>query len=757
MTDVPDFSDSSLGPTIVGTNRWVRAQKVAEEARERPTGERAEFVDEACGDDDNLRSKVESLLREEHEVDGVFEEAIGDVLYRFDSSSLPQPSQLGKYEIVEKVGQGGFGVVYRGRDPLLRRNVAVKVCSTEDQDLRDRFFREGRIAAGLQHANVTTVHDLGVENDMPFLVQEFLTGSDLEQVIRDQTELDVATKLDYLVQIARGLAYAHEEGVVHRDLKPSNIRLLESGTVKIMDFGIAKLLHEETDLTRTGTAIGTVGYLAPEQLAGNTIDGRADIFSFGVLVYELLSYQRPFQGETFSQVSYRLLYEQPRPLAELWPACPSVVADLVTRCLAKAADDRYGSMREVLAVLEPVAEAAAIDSRQLDPAVVVLPPLAPSARAPVDDNALTTKITVPSSERSKRGVVWGGFAAVVATTVLVGWLVRGSSGPRETDPPASASQSTLEQPTMQRSTVQQSTEQQPTEQQPSAPHSTAERPGDRDPPSVISAASQSAAAEGPPSIDPHSIPTTQGTSTASEPRLSSADGNNRPTSAPPGSGRAETGPSAQGTRSEATLESEQMATTQSVSEPSASELPVVGRPVADSSAADSPVAEPLTAERSVAERSVAERSGTELPDADRPGTQTSVAQQQGDEPSSLADGPSLDSSSPSISEQVKLGDHFSASDPEVVPPKLVSKPTPVYPKRARRHRQEARVVVAVYIDEKGHVIQALIQQSGPLNYGFDDAALSAAKQADFEPATKRTVPGKMWTTLPFVFTLDRSD
>ncbi len=694
---------------------------MAEEARERPAKERAAFIDEACGDNDNLRSKVESLLRQESEADDLLEEAIGDVLHRANSTTLPEtvppPSQLGKYEIVEKVGQGGFGVVYRGRDPLLRRNVAVKVCSTEDKDLRDRFFREGRIAAGLQHANVTTIHDLGVENDMPFLVQEFLTGSDLEHVICDQKELAAATKLDYLVQIARGLAYAHDEGVVHRDLKPSNIRLLESGTVKIMDFGIAKLLHEETDLTRTGTAIGTVGYLAPEQLAGNTIDARADIFSFGVLVYELLSYQRPFQGETFSQVSYRLLYEQPRPLEELWPACPAAVATLVNRCLAKVAANRYASMHEVLAELEPVAEAAANDSRQLDPTVVVLPPLAPAARPQVDDSALTTKIPVPGVVTSKRLGSLGAVAAVLVIVALIGWQMRGLESSTDSQAPDSREVG-----------AEATAAQQPAAAEPSAA-STATPSEAPDPSSATATSPQE--------------PTAAVAASAGPPAIAAAEGHQDNTSA--------TDPRPQDTN--VNNESRPPTTTNTEAEPSLAGTPTTeiadSQPAGPAALPDDAPAHPSTGNNepvtqiAVTQQPVVEPSGAAEP------TDT--------EPSAVESTLPLAASLPLSEEQVKLGDQFSAADPEVVPPRLLSKTNPVYPKRARRHRQEARVVVAVLIDETGKVIQTVIRQSGPPNYGFNDAALEAARQATFEPATKRTVPGKMWTTLPFVFTLDRGD
>jgi len=164
--------------------------------------------------------------------------------------------KIGKYEVVRKIGQGGFGVVYEGRDPLIKRRVAIKTCSAEDEEIRRRFFREAEIAGNLQHRHVVTVFDLGVQEGVPYLVQEYLPGEDLAHKIKRKDVLDEYTKLSYLAQVAEGLEYAHRQGVVHRDIKPANIRILDDDSVKIMDFGIAKLASAETQLTHTGMEIG---------------------------------------------------------------------------------------------------------------------------------------------------------------------------------------------------------------------------------------------------------------------------------------------------------------------------------------------------------------------------------------------------------------------------------------------------------------------------------------------------------------------
>lgn len=271
---------------------------------------------------------------------------------------LVQRGTFGKYQVFELIGQGGFGRVYRGLDPALGRQVAIKTCTSRDAKLRQRFLREGKIAAGLQHTHVVTVHDLGYEGDLPFLVQEFVPGEDLSQLIARQGDIPLADKLDILTQIARGLAHAHQQGVLHRDIKPANIRRRPDGQIKILDFGIARLADDGHTVTTEGVAVGTLGYLSPEQLASDPVDARADIFSFGVVAYELLGRRRPFVGETVSQVLYQLLYAEPPSLQTLRSDCPAELAALVHRCLNKKAADRPASFSEVLQELARIGNPA---------------------------------------------------------------------------------------------------------------------------------------------------------------------------------------------------------------------------------------------------------------------------------------------------------------------------------------------------------------------------------------------------------------
>jgi len=262
--------------------------------------------------------------------------------------------RIAKYEVLEKIAEGGFGTVYKARDPFIKRLVAIKTCSVADEEMARRFFREAEIAGRFDHPNVTIVHDFGVEDQVAYLVQEYLSGEDLLQKIRRRDVLPLRTKIDYLKQVASGLAYAHSQHVIHRDIKPANLRVLESGQVKILDFGIAKLATATTQLTQKGMAVGTLGYLSPEQLRDQELDTRTDIFSFGVVAYELLTYTRPFQGKQLSTLMDEILHRTPPPVSQLVPDSPPVLDRLVARCLEKDRERRYSTFEEVAVDLEEV-------------------------------------------------------------------------------------------------------------------------------------------------------------------------------------------------------------------------------------------------------------------------------------------------------------------------------------------------------------------------------------------------------------------
>jgi eukaryotic-like serine/threonine-protein kinase len=263
------------------------------------------------------------------------------------SDSGHPTGRIGKYEIVEKIGSGGFGTVYKGWDPLIRRHVAIKTCEVGNKDVRNRFFREAQLAGSLQHPNITMIYEFGFEGDVPFMIQEFLPGEDLDRLIKRGAPLSPDDKLRILIGIALGLEYAHKAGVMHRDVKPANVRVLENLSVKIMDFGIAKSVDPADDITQTGITVGSSSYMSPEQIGGDAVDFRTDIFSFGVLAYELLSGGKPFRNENLFMLLEQIVKEDPPPLAEAAPDVPPALIAVVERAMAKKPEDRFASAREL--------------------------------------------------------------------------------------------------------------------------------------------------------------------------------------------------------------------------------------------------------------------------------------------------------------------------------------------------------------------------------------------------------------------------
>ncbi len=260
-----------------------------------------------------------------------------------------EPSGLiAKYEILGLVGEGAMGNVYRARDPLLNRIVAVKVMNdaiARDGELRDRFMREAQAAGSLQHPNVVTVYDFGEFEGHLYIAMEFVAGVDLETIISEKRPLPLHERLGIVVDVLVGLSYAHKHGVVHRDIKPANIRVGEDGRARIMDFGIAHLASAR--MTQTGMMMGTPNYMAPEQVTGDKITPSTDIFSVGSVLYELLTGEKAFAGQTIHTVLFKVVSEDPRPLLEAAPRTPPALAAILQRSLTKNVADRYQSAVEM--------------------------------------------------------------------------------------------------------------------------------------------------------------------------------------------------------------------------------------------------------------------------------------------------------------------------------------------------------------------------------------------------------------------------
>jgi serine/threonine-protein kinase len=266
--------------------------------------------------------------------------------------------KLGKFEIICKVGQGAMGVVYKARDPLIDRIVALKTLNTavfEDGTLLKRFYSEARSAGRLRHPNIVTIYELGHEGDMPFIAMQFLNGESLDKVIDRLPNLPLSQRVGFIVHTCRALDYAHKQSppVIHRDIKPGNVMVGADGSVVVVDFGIARL--GETSISQSaGLLIGTLGYMSPELFHGGNADARSDIWATGVMFYEVLAYRRPFKGENAAALMSNVVLEEPRSILEAAPGTPEDIEKILGRMLAKNAEERYQSMEEVLMEIEPV-------------------------------------------------------------------------------------------------------------------------------------------------------------------------------------------------------------------------------------------------------------------------------------------------------------------------------------------------------------------------------------------------------------------
>ena len=705
--------------------RWQRVEELFRGAVELPEDERTEFLDAATGDDPELRREVDELLEADKEADDFITGAVRAGEELLTQSVEVLPPKFGKYEVESRLGEGGFGVVYRGRDPMLDRPVAIKACSSTDAGMRKRFYREARIAAGLRHPNITTVHELGVEEGIPFIVQELLEGEDLRQIVGEERRLPLATAVSYLLQIARGLEHAHGAGVLHRDVKPANVRIQPDGSVKLMDFGIAKILGADTGLTGTGMTLGTVGYLAPEQLRSEEVDERADIFAFGVLAYELLGQRRPFVGDDFSQVSYQLLYVEPPPLEERWPGCPPPLAKLVHRCLHKDKLQRPGSMAPVRRVLEDLHRSS---EGQAGPWIETDGGSGPTPEGSGTSGPRSTTRPMASSTASKRWA-WVVAAGVAGLAVMLG-LFGGRGLTRPADDPEPGAETIMASVT----------------EDPSSPEVPATWTSEEDGGKKDSGEEASGKGDGGEPADDEPSPSSM------EPPL--GDGAQPPAgTGPPPLDAAPRQPSGNETS------------------PPSVPSPSLERPVEPSTDGGSPARLPAHADGDDSEEPDEMVEEAEPVPSMTPGETVDAPSAQADEvpaqPSPSAaepapGDPERDDSRPndrgmSATEESALpamrrGDMITDHGPGVVPPKLLQRPQPDYPPRARRRGIEQQVVVKVLVDEDGGVVQVIAPGSD--THGFLAAARNAAREARFEPARRDGIEGRMWVNLNFDFTLD---
>src|ERR1019366_9456992 len=350
--------------------RWRRIESLFHAAHEKTAEERARFLDETCSGDQALRREVESLLANEDLAASFLESDGSGSPATAAQEPVPPGERIGPYTIMELLGAGGMGQVYRAHDKRLDRHVAIKFLPrgmTDEPAARDRFEREARAASALNHSNICTVHDVGEFQGRPFIVMELLEGQSLKDRIARRpvplAEFSAVTR-----QVCAALEAAHGKGIVHRDVKPANIFVTQGGQVKILDFGLAKRGEESVSvssatprpagstralsLTNTGTIVGNLAYMSPEQTVGEEVDARSDIFSLGVVLYEMATGQPPFRGKTPAGIMGSILTESPVKPSTVNAAIPAKLDRVLLKTLEKDREVRYQSVASLSADLE---------------------------------------------------------------------------------------------------------------------------------------------------------------------------------------------------------------------------------------------------------------------------------------------------------------------------------------------------------------------------------------------------------------------
>jgi serine/threonine-protein kinase len=339
-----------------------------------------------------------------------------------DGGAVEKP-MLGRYQVEKELGKGAMGVVYLGKDPKIGRVVAIKTMALSQEfegeelsDARERFFREAETAGRLQHQNIVTIFDAGEEHDLAYIAMEFLRGRDLTNHCKSDNLLPVPVVLSIVARVAEALAYAHKQQVVHRDIKPANIMFeQESDTVKVTDFGIARIT--DSSKTKTGLVLGTPSFMSPEQLAGKRVDGRSDLYSLGVMLYQLLAGVLPFRGDSMAELMYKIANEPAPDIRKARPELPMALTVLLSKVLTKSPDDRYqdgavlaADLRELLAEHGGAFKAPASESEKT--ASVARPDFEATVPAMPADFAKTVPATKPYDKTSAQRVTAPGASDI---------------------------------------------------------------------------------------------------------------------------------------------------------------------------------------------------------------------------------------------------------------------------------------------------------------------------------------------------------
>ena len=360
--------------------RWQKIKGLFDAAVELDERKRAKFLINACTGDDDLLHEVEKMLDSFEGSESFLEapaaEAVADLILDSDAK-LTAGQTIGHYEIVRQLGVGGMGEVYLAKDSKLDRSVAIKILNEKfsaHQSNLERFTREAKAASALNHPNILVIHEIGETGKTNYIVSEFVTGKTLRTVVKE-SPLNVSEIIEIAVQIASALAAAHGEHIIHRDIKPENIMVRPDGYIKVLDFGLAKLIGSENSLfgledetklqnqTAKGVIMGTVNYMSPEQAKGETVDERTDIFSLGVLMYEMIAGLTPFQADTVSETFANLIKTEAQPLSRFAANAPDELQRIVLKTLRKKKDDRYQTMKDLITDLKDLRDKLLFDEK----------------------------------------------------------------------------------------------------------------------------------------------------------------------------------------------------------------------------------------------------------------------------------------------------------------------------------------------------------------------------------------------------------
>ena len=417
--------------------RWQKVKEIFQSALERAPDERSAFLESACRGDESLHKEVESLIAS-HEKDGSFidspaYEAATELLTEQQVELAPGQA-FGSFEIVSLLGEGGMGQVYLALDHRLGRKVALKLLPsefTQDQERLHRFAQEARAASSLNHPNILTIHEIGEVDGRRFIASEYVDGEMLRTRIAGGP-FNTGEVINIAEQIASALAAAHAEGIIHRDIKPENIMLRRDGIVKLLDFGLAKLAEQSEagpeDATRkliktsAGVLLGTAAYMSPEQARGQAVDARSDIWSLGVVIYEMIAGHAPFAGQTNSDVLVSILEREPKSLTSQSAKVPEALDWIVTKALIKDRDDRYQTSRELLTDIRRLKQRLELTTE------VERSTASESDHSRAGDFVTQARVNMSSASLNRRTRLWQMLPLALAIALVAGIVIWRSSG-----------------------------------------------------------------------------------------------------------------------------------------------------------------------------------------------------------------------------------------------------------------------------------------------------------------------------------------